>query len=106
MNRVSSPYRSSKLRTERRRRMCASWCGRERRSVSASVKATAMLYLRPDSYAEPVLEFWSFDAGYIESLCAGDRPTEEHFVGYFTALLQLKLRSRLHSPQAVEDVRQ
>jgi RNA polymerase sigma-70 factor, ECF subfamily len=65
-----------------------------------------MLYLRPDSYAEPVLEFWSFDAGYIESLCAGDRPTEEHFVGYFTALLQLKLRSRLQSPQAVEDVRQ
>jgi RNA polymerase sigma-70 factor (ECF subfamily) len=52
------------------------------------------------------LEFCSFDATYIDSLCAGDRPTQEHFVGYFTALLQLKLRSRLQSPQAVEDVRQ
>ena len=27
-------------------------------------------------------------------------------MGYFTALLQLKLRSRLRSPQAIEDVRQ
>jgi len=65
-----------------------------------------MLYLRPDQYVEHVLEFCSFDATYIDNLCAGDRPTEEHFVGYFTALLQLKLRSRLQSPQAVEDVRQ
>jgi RNA polymerase sigma-70 factor (ECF subfamily) len=39
-------------------------------------------------------------------LCAGDHRTQEHFVGYFTALLHLKLRSRLQSPQAVEDVRQ
>jgi RNA polymerase sigma-70 factor (ECF subfamily) len=52
------------------------------------------------------LEFCSFDAAYIERLCAGDRPTQDHFVGYFTTLLQLKLRSRLQSPQAIEDVRQ
>jgi RNA polymerase sigma-70 factor, ECF subfamily len=65
-----------------------------------------MLYLRPVRYAEHVLEFCSFDATYIDNLCAGDRPTQKHFVGYFTALLQLKLRSRLQSPQAAEDVRQ
>jgi RNA polymerase sigma-70 factor, ECF subfamily len=52
------------------------------------------------------LQFESFDAGYVESLCAGDLGTEEHFVGYFTELLHLKLRSRLQSPHAIEDVRQ
>jgi RNA polymerase sigma-70 factor (ECF subfamily) len=40
----------------------------------------------------------------VENLCAGDPRTQEHFVGYFSELLQLKLRSRLQSPHAVEDV--
>ena len=102
MTRVTYPDSYSKPRSGLRKRVHSS--ARERGDRSATT--TAMLYLRPDSYAEPALEFWSFDANYIESLCAGDRPTEEHFVGYFTALLQLKLRSRLKSPQAVEDVRQ
>lgn len=52
------------------------------------------------------MQFESFDAGYIEDLCAGDPGTEEHFVGYFTELLHLKLRSRLQSRHAIEDVRQ
>ncbi|MGA2167415.1 MAG: sigma-70 family RNA polymerase sigma factor [Terracidiphilus sp.] len=52
------------------------------------------------------MQFHSFDAGYVQSLCAGDRRTQEHFVGYFTALLQVKLRSRLQSLHAIEDVRQ
>jgi len=65
-----------------------------------------MLYLRPLKFAGPALQFCSFDASYIDSLRAGDRATQEHFVGYFTELLRLKLRSKLQSPQAVEDVRQ
>jgi len=52
------------------------------------------------------LQFHAFDAEYVENLCAGDRSTQDHFVRYFTELLHLKLRSRLRSPQAVEDVRQ
>jgi RNA polymerase sigma-70 factor (ECF subfamily) len=52
------------------------------------------------------LQLHAFDAGYVDNLCAGDRQTQEHFVGYFTELLQLKLRSRLQSPHAIEDVRQ
>jgi RNA polymerase sigma-70 factor (ECF subfamily) len=52
------------------------------------------------------LQFHSFDASYVESLCAGDFATQDHFVRYFTELLHLKLRSRLRSPQAIEDVRQ
>jgi RNA polymerase sigma-70 factor (ECF subfamily) len=78
--------------------------GRERRLHP--VLQSAMLYLRRVEFAEPGLQFCSFDATYIDSLRAGDQATQEHFVGYFTTLLQLKLRSRLHSPQAIEDVRQ
>jgi RNA polymerase sigma-70 factor, ECF subfamily len=52
------------------------------------------------------LQFESFDAGYIQDLCAGDPGIERHFVAYFTELLHLKLRSRLQSRQAIEDVRQ
>jgi RNA polymerase sigma-70 factor (ECF subfamily) len=71
-----------------------------------NAQVTPMLYLRPLGLAETALQFRSFDAGYIENLCAGDLATQEHFVGYFTELLHLKLRSRLQSPQAIEDVRQ
>jgi RNA polymerase sigma-70 factor (ECF subfamily) len=52
------------------------------------------------------LELQSFDESYVERLRAGDFRTQEHFVAYFSELIQLKLRSRLHSPQAIEDVRQ
>jgi len=52
------------------------------------------------------LQFQPFDAGYVNRLCAGDSVTQAHFVGYFTDLLLIKLRSRLKSPQAVEDLRQ
>jgi RNA polymerase sigma-70 factor, ECF subfamily len=65
-----------------------------------------MLYLRSLRLAGNALDFHAFDATYVESLRAGDPRTQEHFVGYFTELLHLKLRSRLQSPQAIEDVRQ
>jgi RNA polymerase sigma-70 factor (ECF subfamily) len=52
------------------------------------------------------LQFQSFDEPYVERLRAGDFRTQEHFVAYFSELIQVKLRARLHSPQAIEDVRQ
>jgi RNA polymerase sigma-70 factor (ECF subfamily) len=52
------------------------------------------------------LQLQSFDESYVDRLRAGDFRTQEHFVAYFSELIQLKLRSRLHSPQAIEDVRQ
>jgi RNA polymerase sigma-70 factor, ECF subfamily len=52
------------------------------------------------------LQLQSFDELYVERLRAGDFRTQEHFVAYFSELIQLKLRSRLNSPQAIEDVRQ
>jgi RNA polymerase sigma-70 factor (ECF subfamily) len=64
------------------------------------VTGDAILFFPP----EPALQFQSFDAEYVENLCGGDRQTQEHFVGYFTELLRLKLRSRLQSSHAIEDV--
>lgn len=52
------------------------------------------------------LQLQSFDESYVERLRAGDFRTQEHFVAYFSQLIQLKLRSRLHSVHAIEDVRQ
>ena len=52
------------------------------------------------------MQFHAFDASYVDNLRAGDYATQDHFVRYFTELLHLKLRSRLRSPQAIEDVRQ
>ena len=69
-----------------------------------SSQASAMVYSCSSILAGPSLQLHSFDASYVESLCEGDRQTQEHFVGYFTALLQVKLRSRLQSRHAIEDV--
>ena len=52
------------------------------------------------------MDFYEFDGPYLERLCSGDFRTQEHFVAYFSELIQLKLRSRLQSPQAIEDLRQ
>jgi RNA polymerase sigma-70 factor, ECF subfamily len=52
------------------------------------------------------LEFQSFDEAYVERLRAGDVRTQEHFGAYFSTLIQVKLRSRLQSREAIEDVRQ
>jgi len=52
------------------------------------------------------LQFQDFDESYVERLRSGDFRTQEHFVAYFSELIQLKLRARLRTPQAIEDVRQ
>jgi len=55
---------------------------------------------------EQSLGFFAFDASYVEKLRAGDAHIEGHFVNYFSELIRLKLRSRLNSKEAMEDVRQ
>ncbi|MHB1793975.1 MAG: RNA polymerase sigma factor [Acidobacteriaceae bacterium] len=52
------------------------------------------------------MQFFAFDATYVERLRSGDALVEAHFVGYFSELIRLKLRSRLSSSEAIEDVRQ
>lgn len=50
------------------------------------------------------MQFESFDDAYLQRLRAGERATCDHFVAYFRKLLLIKLRSRLRSPQAIEDL--
>src|ERR1700732_2330370 len=52
------------------------------------------------------LQFQSFDESYLSRLRSGDFRTQENFSSYFSALIKIKLGSRLKSPEAVEDVRQ
>ncbi len=52
------------------------------------------------------MQFQSFDKDYVERLRSGDFRTQEHFIAYFTQLIQIKLRSRVKSPPTVEDLRQ
>lgn len=75
-----------------------------RRVVIHSPVVPRMLYSSLPFLAECALQFHAFDAKYIENLCVGDRETQEHFFSYFTELLRLKLRSRLQSSHAIEDV--
>lgn len=53
-----------------------------------------------------LVELFTFDDEYVRRLAAGDRVTQEHFVRYFQDILLLKLRQRLRTMQAIEDVRQ
>ena len=52
------------------------------------------------------MEFYEFDDDYLARLRGDDYRTQKHFVGYFNKLLQIKLKSRLHSHQDIEDVQQ
>jgi RNA polymerase sigma-70 factor, ECF subfamily len=52
------------------------------------------------------VEFFDFDAAYFGRLQARDPATEEHFVAYFRDLTRIKLRSRLNSREAIEDIQQ
>jgi len=52
------------------------------------------------------LELFAFDEAYLARLREGDPSAETHFVAYFSQLLQLKLRARHLTPDAVDDLRQ
>jgi RNA polymerase sigma-70 factor, ECF subfamily len=52
------------------------------------------------------VNFVTFDASYVNKLRAGDAPTEQHFVTYFSELILLKLRPRLRNQEQIEDVKQ
>ncbi len=52
------------------------------------------------------LHFHPFDEAYLNRLRSGDFRTQEHFSAYFSALIKIKLGSRLKTPESTEDVRQ
>lgn len=52
------------------------------------------------------MELFVFDDDYVRRLREGDRDTANHFHAYFRDLLLLKLRRRLASIDAIDEVRQ
>src|SRR5882757_5592119 len=52
------------------------------------------------------MDLFTFDDEYVRRLREGDRWTENHFLSYFQQLLLIKLRRRLPSLEAIDDVRQ
>ncbi len=98
MNSVRPRYT---VRGSPRKRRCCADSSRLIRFQSSTVPAILFPLLPAAGLA---LQFHSFDAKYVDDLCAGDGQTQEHFVAYFTALLKLKLRSRLQSSYAIDDV--
>lgn len=52
------------------------------------------------------MDLFSFDDDYVRRLRDGDRETAAHFNSYFRDLLYAKLRRRLRSMHAIEEVRQ
>jgi RNA polymerase sigma-70 factor (ECF subfamily) len=52
------------------------------------------------------VQLFPFDDDYLDRLRRRDFKTEQHFVAYFSKLLLIKLRSRLRSSSAVEDIQQ
>jgi RNA polymerase sigma-70 factor, ECF subfamily len=52
------------------------------------------------------VDFFDFNEDYLEQLRNRDFLTEQHFFNYFSKLLVIKLRSRVRSSQAVEDIQQ
>ncbi|HEX6098303.1 MAG TPA: sigma-70 family RNA polymerase sigma factor [Thermoanaerobaculia bacterium] len=52
------------------------------------------------------MELFVFDDEYVRRLREGDRETAAHFHAYFRDLLLLKLRRRLRTLEAIDEVRQ
>lgn len=52
------------------------------------------------------VELFPFDEDYLRRLQQGDGATQDHFVRYFTGILNIKLRSRTLAADASKDVRQ
>jgi RNA polymerase sigma-70 factor (ECF subfamily) len=53
-----------------------------------------------------IVQRQTFDSGYVQRLVESDPATERDFTAYFGELLAIKLRSRLRSPDLIQDVTQ
>lgn len=53
-----------------------------------------------------LMTYQLFDGFYVDRLRSGDFTTQQHFVGYFSELIRLKVGKRMGSMAAIEDVRQ
>lgn len=74
-------------------------------TVPGQTAGSPALYHRVFRTKRP-LERQTFDQEYIHRLSQGEHETAKHFIGYFTKLLVVKLRSRMRSLDEAEDVAQ
>jgi len=72
--------------------------------TSLNAAPTPMLYSRPPGFAEDSLQFFAFDAGYIEVLRKG--LARRSTLSVISPVLHLKSRSAAQILAAIEDVRQ
>ena len=49
---------------------------------------------------------WVINEDYVRKLTLGDPEVEKHFVSHFGTLMRIKLKSKLRSPQLIDDIRQ
>lgn len=107
-NRPLTLVRTGKLSAHRGRCTSPNSLRQSRDSIGFRAGPDGGVNLNPPAFAgeESRLEFFAFDASYIERLRSGDAHVERHFVNYFSELIRLKLRSRLNTKEAMEDVRQ
>jgi RNA polymerase sigma-70 factor, ECF subfamily len=80
-------------------------CGALRTSAAADASHWKPAPRAPVIIAN-IVQRQTFDAEYVQRLCKSDCDTERDFVDYFTELLAIKLRSRLRSPDHIQDVTQ
>jgi len=78
---------------------------RRRRPAACPLATSTAPSIYYDHYREP-LDYYRFDEDYLRRLTDGDPSVEAHFSDYFGKLLLIKLRNRLRSAQAIDDIRQ
>lgn len=67
---------------------------------------TSLAWKTHNSASQIGWQFDSFDGDYLRRLANGDPAVEHHFSCYFGDLLLMKVRTRIKSPELVEDIRQ
>ena len=80
------------------------WPHRATPSGAARQHPFSSNYAAPRSIIASIVQRQAFDAVYVQRLAQSDHETERDFAAYFGELLAIKLRSRLRSPDLIEDV--
>ena len=58
----------------------------------------------PKGVTKKRMDFFAFQKPYVDRLREGDPATEQHFASFVGKFLRIKLRARMLSPDAVDDL--
>jgi RNA polymerase sigma-70 factor (ECF subfamily) len=104
--------RSSQFRQEPQRLPLSKWLVWTVATPEAGTQPCGVLMRNEEFKTEPCpqrrpsrfVEFERFDEHYVNRLTAGDPGTERHFVSYFGRLIRFKLRSKVRSPELIDEI--